>query len=152
MRQNNAGIRPEVTMTFEGRFEAAHFLPHHDGKCQQLHGHNWVVALDLKDRIPSSGMIFDFAKAKASLNRVLEFYDHCVLNDLLNNPTAENLAVDILCRMSILDSNLFYMCTSIQVWESPGCGVILNKEDYIDALEALKREEEQDGGAETEIH
>ncbi|NES98612.1 MAG: 6-carboxytetrahydropterin synthase QueD, partial [Desertifilum sp. SIO1I2] len=26
----------------EFRFEAAHHLPHHDGKCRRLHGHSWV--------------------------------------------------------------------------------------------------------------
>jgi 6-pyruvoyltetrahydropterin/6-carboxytetrahydropterin synthase len=26
----------------EVRFEAAHRLPYHDGKCQRLHGHSWI--------------------------------------------------------------------------------------------------------------
>ena len=29
-------------------FEAAHWLPHHPGKCWKLHGHTWTVEVELK--------------------------------------------------------------------------------------------------------
>jgi 6-pyruvoyltetrahydropterin/6-carboxytetrahydropterin synthase len=33
---------PSFTLKERFSFEAAHFLPLHDGKCRRLHGHSWV--------------------------------------------------------------------------------------------------------------
>lgn len=82
------------------RFEAAHRLPNHDGKCQRLHGHSWVGTVTLEDHDlhsqgPKAGMVMDFGDVKAALSDLLENYlDHCYLNESvgLANPTSEELA------------------------------------------------------------
>lgn len=82
------------------RFEAAHQLPHHDGKCARLHGHSWygviyVSGTSLSEAGPKSGMVIDYADIKHSLKPLLEGYlDHYFLNQTtgLENPTSEELA------------------------------------------------------------
>ncbi|MCW6039037.1 6-carboxytetrahydropterin synthase QueD [Spirulina subsalsa FACHB-351] len=84
----------------EFRFEAAHRLPHHDGKCRRLHGHSWVGRVYVKgDRLipqgPKQGMIQDFGDLKAYLKPLVEeFLDHHYLNETtgLESPTSEAIA------------------------------------------------------------
>lgn len=60
-------------------------------KCQNLHGHNWVVTVYCKaEKLNADGMVADFAQIKEQIHGKL---DHKHLNDVVNfNPTAENLA------------------------------------------------------------
>ncbi|BAW96155.1 6-pyruvoyl tetrahydropterin synthase [[Synechococcus] sp. NIES-970] len=84
----------------EFRFEAAHQLPHHDGKCARLHGHSWVMRVYLRgDRLhttgPKQGMLFDFGDIKKYVQPLLDQYlDHYHLNDSLGmeSPTSEAIA------------------------------------------------------------
>jgi len=81
-------------------FEAAHRLPHHDGKCQRLHGHSWVgwiviSASKLHGEGPKQDMVVDFGDIKAAVKPLLdEHLDHYYLNESLNleNPTCEAVA------------------------------------------------------------
>jgi 6-pyruvoyltetrahydropterin/6-carboxytetrahydropterin synthase len=84
----------------EFRFEAAHRLPHHDGKCRRLHGHSFVGRVYVKgDRLIESGakqaMIIDYSDLKQYLKPLLNDYlDHHYLNEStgLESPTSEELA------------------------------------------------------------
>lgn len=90
----------EWTIYKEFRFEAAHCLPHHDGKCRRLHGHSWVGRVYVKGNQLISegvkqGMILDYGDIKAYLKPLLENYlDHYYLNETtgLENPTSEAIA------------------------------------------------------------
>lgn len=117
-------MRTSVARKFS--FEAAHFLPRYEGKCKHMHGHRWVVEVKLEGQIdPSSGMVLDFSLLKKDMTaEFLELYDHKVLNDFFENPTAENIASRIFNRLraragtgeGVLGRvNL----TSVKVWESP---------------------------------
>ena len=87
-------------LTKRGRFEAAHVLPHHDGKCARLHGHSFEVEIEiagglLHDQGPKSGMLMDFADLDRPLDRLIEQrLDHWYLNEStgLGDPTSEELA------------------------------------------------------------
>ena len=87
-------------LTKEFKFEAAHKLPKHDGKCARLHGHSFVgemefTASGLHESGPKSGMVLDFGDASAAVKPLLEeSLDHHYLNDTtgLANPTSEELA------------------------------------------------------------
>lgn len=88
------------TLTKEFRFEAAHVLPLHKGKCGRLHGHSWVGRAILRARTligegSETGMVQDFGEVSAVLRPVVEQYlDHWHLNEStgLENPTSEELA------------------------------------------------------------
>jgi len=84
----------------EFRFEAAHQLPHHDGKCARLHGHSWVCRVYIRgDRLIDSGakqgMLMDFSDLKKYMQPLLdEYLDHYYLNETLamESPTSEAIA------------------------------------------------------------
>jgi 6-pyruvoyltetrahydropterin/6-carboxytetrahydropterin synthase len=80
----------------EEEFSAAHFLSHYMGKCEKLHGHNYLVRVWLcGDKLDESGMLFDFSLLKKTLREVLAVLDHTNLNDLEvfnNDPSAERIA------------------------------------------------------------
>lgn len=79
---------------------AAHRLElTYESKCQQLHGHNWIIDVYLRsDELNPDGMIMDFTDIKKNISDEL---DHKVLNDLLPfNPTAENIAKYICDRLA----------------------------------------------------
>ena len=88
------------TIYKEFRFEAAHILPHHKGKCSRLHGHSWVgrvyITKDSLHRTGSQqGMVMDFNDINNYINPILEnFLDHYYLNETtgLENPTSEAVA------------------------------------------------------------
>lgn len=89
------------TLQKEFRFEAAHRLPQHDGKCRNLHGHSWVGRVEVRgDSLiptgPKGGMLMDFSDIKAVLTPFVEgALDHHYLNESipeLPNPTSEAVA------------------------------------------------------------
>ncbi len=88
------------TIYKEFRFEAAHKLPHHKGKCSRLHGHSWVGRVyitenSLHETGSQKGMVMDFVDVNSYLNPLLkDFLDHYYLNETtgLESPTSEALA------------------------------------------------------------
>jgi 6-pyruvoyltetrahydropterin/6-carboxytetrahydropterin synthase len=84
-------VKTSVTRTF--RFEAAHQLPWHAGKCRRLHGHSYRLEVTVTGPVGPQGIVVDFADvARVVELEVVARYDHCYLNDLMENPTAELLA------------------------------------------------------------
>lgn len=105
-------------------FDAAHFLPFHEGKCSEMHGHRWEVEVQYivhtQRCIP---MIVDFADIK----RHIDTYDHCTLNDHILNPTAETLAMRIARGLPKPQVECQYEIM-VTVWESPECSVTYTME------------------------
>lgn len=93
----------------EFRFEAAHRLPYHDGKCSRIHGHSWIGRVYIKsnnliEQGPKQGMVIDFKDIKKHLNPLLEqFLDHYYLNETmeLENPTCELIAKWIFEKLEL---------------------------------------------------
>ncbi len=84
-------------ITVQGRFSSAHFLRGYKGKCEALHGHNYLVQCTIEGKgVDDLGMVMDFNRLKGLLSKVLNELDHKLLNDLpqfkAKNPTAENIA------------------------------------------------------------
>lgn len=90
-----------TTISKSWRFDAAHHLPHHDGKCQRLHGHTYTLSVGVTgepqpiDGRPQEGMVIDFGE----LDRIWKAYlepdlDHRDLNETVTVPrtTSELLA------------------------------------------------------------
>lgn len=79
-----------IKKTFE--ISASHRLSlSYESKCEQLHGHNWIVTIHCKSKeLDENGMVIDFTHIKRTIRDRL---DHTNLNDILPfNPTAENIA------------------------------------------------------------
>ena len=92
----------EVTMfevRVEADFAAAHFLRDYNGKCENLHGHNYKVYAHVKGpELNEGGMLMDFSQLKGALRLVCKELDHTNLNDMPifdQNPSAERIAMYI---------------------------------------------------------
>ena len=87
----------EVRVTAD--FAAAHFLRDYNGKCENLHGHNYKVYAHVRGpELNEGGMLLDFTKLKGALREVCRQLDHTNLNDLDffdQNPSAERIAMYI---------------------------------------------------------
>lgn len=111
------------------RFAAAHSLRDYDGPCARLHGHTWQVEVTIKGRqLDRRGMLVDFKEIKTGVKKIIEQLDHQNLNDLEpfrdrgeDNPTAENLARYIYCKlkMEIANPERDVQIAMVRVWESP---------------------------------
>jgi 6-pyruvoyltetrahydropterin/6-carboxytetrahydropterin synthase len=100
-------------------FSAAHNLKNYHGKCEHLHGHNWIVEANLiYNTLGKDGMAIDFKEAKRALKDAVESLDHAYLNEVSGlkdiNPTSENIAKFIYDRVKKNNKNL----ASISVWEN----------------------------------
>ena len=112
-----------VAKTF--RFEAAHHLPGHRGKCARLHGHSYKLEIALRGPIKQEpgasdhGMVLDFEELAAiARSAVVERLDHRDLNEVIEGQTtAENVAHwawDTLLAAG-LPAHLLYR---IRLWET----------------------------------
>lgn len=67
----------------EYRFCAAHRLMYHEGRCANIHGHNYVVRVTVGrifDEIDEeTGMIADFSEVRDILSKVFDYYDHSII-------------------------------------------------------------------------
>jgi len=87
-----------VSKTF--RFEAAHKLIGYDGDCANLHGHSYILEVQVKDEVGDDGFVMDFKELKKFVQtKVVDLLDHSYLNDMIKNPTAENLVVWIVRKL-----------------------------------------------------
>lgn len=94
-RSNEVVEHPEMTVVKRVSFDAAHYLPKHEGKCSRMHGHHWVVELGVKGPVTYGGMVIDFTILKGFLELVEDKFDHTCLNDTIINPTAESICLFI---------------------------------------------------------
>lgn len=117
-------------------FSAAHRLVGYKGICQALHGHTWLVKIEVEgNKLDDVGILWDFTNGK----KIKEYFDHktilkiCKENQdlvytitkscgskslcmLHGNPTAENIAKWILNYLKLEFKCLKFKVT---VWESP---------------------------------
>jgi len=129
----------EVTKLFS--ICAGHrLLEPYSKRCENLHGHNYVIELCLTGLIDKTGMVIDFSKIKDRFNYIIDAFDHSLIVNmkdttlvdlaptvssrhiiLSDNPTAENMAQFFYSYLSKVISFNFnsIMLTSIKVWETP---------------------------------
>ncbi len=111
-------------------FEAAHVLPNHPGKCARLHGHSYRLDVMLEGPLqqggPAAGMVEDFEVVSRIVKEaVVSKLDHRSLNELIENPTAENIVVWVWERLSQQLPGL----AELTLWETRKACVVLRKGD-----------------------
>lgn len=103
-------------------FESAHCLPDYEGKCKNLHGHQWRLDIGIGGAIQKEGsykgMIIDFSELKKIMNPLIEKLDHKYLNDLIEYPTAENMMDYIVKEITYILPDPYYLC-GLKLYESP---------------------------------
>jgi 6-pyruvoyltetrahydropterin/6-carboxytetrahydropterin synthase len=105
-------------------FDAAHYLRGYQGKCESLHGHRFLIRVELAaPELDATGLAFDFTLLKKYLNEVLDNFDHHCLNELPCfkdiNPSSENIARTVSQEITARLKNTSARLKQVTVWESP---------------------------------
>lgn len=75
-------VRGQVTLAVEHNFETAHRLPFLGGKCENLHGHSWLVkvhlqAYRLEGGMDKDGISMEYGSVKKVVRQWIDMYlDH----------------------------------------------------------------------------
>ena len=80
-------------------FSIAHILDNHDGKCKNLHGHNYKLLIELEGNlIPTGakeGMVIDFAELKNIVKeKIINILDHSFIYN--KNSVKESKIAELL--------------------------------------------------------
>lgn len=110
-------------ISVEAQFSAAHRLRNYNGKCENMHGHNWKAkAVIAAEKLSSQGMVMDFSELKNKLKKVIMRLDHKYLNDIdyfkKVNPTSENIAKYIYGKLQKNLTAYNSQFIAVTVWET----------------------------------
>lgn len=83
-----------MLITKEFTFDSAHFLTKYHGKCEKMHGHTYKMHVTIEGKVKKDGMVYDFVELKKLVKaKVINKLDHALLNDVIDNPSAENICI-----------------------------------------------------------
>ena len=109
-----------MLVTKEFTFDAAHFLPSYNGKCENMHGHTYRLQVTVDGPLDKEGMVIDFALLKKVVKeKILTKLDHQVINDTIEVASAENISIWIWDQLA--DSPEFpedVRLTEVRLWET----------------------------------
>ena len=137
----------KIRITKKFRFEAAHALYGYDGKCKNIHGHNYnlfvtIIGAPVKDDSNVKyGMVMDFGDLKKIVNsEIVDKFDHSIIfnknsphkelaDELIKNshkviladyqPTIEEMVIDFANRISSkLPSEIKLHCLKLEETET----------------------------------
>ena len=65
-------------------FDSAHFLQGYNGKCANLHGHHWVIEVEISGKhlhndSKKRGMLIDFTDLKQIVRNLANSFDHALI-------------------------------------------------------------------------
>jgi 6-pyruvoyltetrahydropterin/6-carboxytetrahydropterin synthase len=111
-------------------FASAHCLREYNGKCENLHGHNWKIrAAFYGTKLDDTGILIDFTDIKKHLDTIIAYLDHKFLNEIIPfdkiNPTAENISSFILEQLKKIETENAKVC-EVEVWESDFSSAIVS--------------------------
>ena len=112
------------------KFDAAHNLIHYHGKCEKLHGHTYKLRVVLEGEPDSEGMIIDFIELKQIVkDKVISRLDHSYINEIITQPSAENIAVWIWGELSESVRRENCSLSEVHVWETETSCVTVRRSD-----------------------
>ncbi len=118
------------------KFDAAHKIDGHMGRCRHIHGHSWKVDIAFSGQVLNDlGILYDFKDMKLLVDKILDVYDHSLIVredkegilrnqssriiELGCNPTAENLARIIYRDLKETLKTMKWIDVEwVRVWES----------------------------------
>jgi len=115
-------------VTIKKSFSAAHVLREIGGKCEDLHGHNFMVEVTVRgESLNAEDILIDFRVLKQWTNEILERLDHKYLNDIdlfrNINPSSERIARYIHDQLADQIKSLHLNVARVTVWESENARV-----------------------------
>jgi len=114
-----------MLITKEFTFDAAHYLTQYHGKCEKMHGHTYKMHVTIDGKVKKDGMVYDFVELKKLVKEnVINELDHALLNDIIKNPSAENIAIWVWGKLKkeIKGAKLY----EIKIWETATSFVTYN--------------------------
>ncbi|GAB4169832.1 MAG: 6-carboxytetrahydropterin synthase QueD [Geothermobacteraceae bacterium] len=110
-------------LMIQTHFAAAHNLVNYQGDCENLHGHNWKVEVQVGARdLDKAGLGIDFKVLKRETNQLLDLLDHKYLNDLEmfqgQSPSSENISRYLFEQLSLRLNSDNVRVEEVRVWES----------------------------------
>lgn len=120
----------EIMVVKEFTFDSAHFLPFHEGKCKNVHGHTYKLQIGITAEPNENGIVMDFGDLKKVITKIIiEEMDHQFLNSKetengfpAKNPTAENMVkwivetVKVFAKETLSFVRLYETPTSYAEW------------------------------------
>ena len=115
-------------VTIKKTFSAAHILKEIGGRCEELHGHNFLVEVSVSaPELNKEGLLIDFRVLKKWTHDILETLDHKYLNEVDYfkdiNPSSEQVARLIYDRIAEKAIPEGYTVSRVTVWESDNARV-----------------------------
>ena len=115
-------------VTIKKTFSAAHILKEIGGKCEDLHGHNFIVEATVRgESLNEEDILIDFRDLKRWINEILEALDHKYLNEIEvfkgTNPSSERIAHYIHDRLADKMKSSHLNVARVTVWESENARV-----------------------------
>jgi 6-pyruvoyltetrahydropterin/6-carboxytetrahydropterin synthase len=112
-------------VTVHASISASHHLRGYQGKCEQVHGHNWKVEATVGgEQLDPIGLAIDFGVLRDTLKQAVEDLDHVDLNTLPVfadcNPSSENLARLVFERLGERLRGARVRVVRVRVWETEG--------------------------------
>ena len=107
----------------EHEFAAGHALRGYQGKCENIHGHNYKIQVVIAgEKLDSIGLLVDFKNIRTQIHSTADRLDHQFLNELPPfddvNPSAENLAKYFFEEIQQVYQNGNLHVKSVTVWEN----------------------------------
>lgn len=112
-------------VSVQAHYDSAHFLRNYKGKCENLHGHRYIVEVALAtNQLNQAGLAFDFVDIKRHTRALADSLDHQNINELPPfdeiEPSAENQARFFFDRLKQrLPDEMADALLYTRVWETP---------------------------------
>ena len=130
----------KITKQFD--FCMAHRLTFHKGKCYNLHGHNYLLEVEVEGDVDENGFVMDFGDLKEMVKPFVERLDHSLWiykedkilmetykiemdrlfrrNIMETESTAENIAKWFHQKISERFGTMYELFSfKIKIWETP---------------------------------
>lgn len=110
-----------LSITKRYRFDAAHKIEDHPGKCKRLHGHGYEFEVEMSGPLNGMGMVADFDVLDEAVMPILADWDHTYLNEVLGdrNVTAERMVAAIGALLCASEALADLTIVRVTLWETP---------------------------------